>query len=158
MNNYKLLSKLTLLVLLIVGIVMSVLFFVGGSEGSLEVAGDFLPIPKFSSLFLVWNYILVALVCLVTLFVVIKNFLDTLAVDKKKALTSLAVVVVFVAAVVICWFAGSTEKIDIIGYEGTDNEGVMARMSDACLYLTYLLVVLTILAVAGGRVFMAKKK
>ena len=158
MKDYKKISRNSLWALLGIGILASILFFAGGSNGSLEVAGDFLPIPKFSTLFLVWNYILVALVCLVTLFVVIKNFVDTLAVDKKKALTSLAVVVVFVAAVVICWFAGSPEKVDIIGYEGTDNEGVMARMSDACLYLTYLLVVLTTLAVAGGRVFMAKKK
>ena len=60
MKNYKLIPKVTLWVLMLVGIVASVMFFVGGSEGSLEVAGDFLDIPKFTDILLYWNYVLVA--------------------------------------------------------------------------------------------------
>ena len=150
MNNYKLLSKLTLLVLLMVGIAMSVLFFVGGTEGSLEVAGDFLPIPKFTSMFLFWNYILVALVCLVTLAVVVWEFVKTYKVDRKKALRSLCVVVGFIALIVICWLLGSPNEVKIIGYEGTDNVGGMARLSDACMYLTYILVLATVVSLVWG--------
>ena len=158
MKNYKLLSKLVLWVLFIAGIAISISFFVGGSDGSLEVAGEFLSIPKFSSLFLCWNYFLVALVCLVTLVVVLKNFVDTSKVSKKKALFSLAVVVLFVGIIVACWFMGSPEKVEIVGYDGTDNEGLMARLSDACIYLTYILVVATFVALVWGRIHIAIKK
>ena len=96
MKNYKLLPKITVLVLLLVGIVVSVMFYAGGSEGTLEVAGDFLNIPYFTDLFLDWNYILVALVCLVTLAVVIWGFVNTFKVDKKKGFMQLAVVIGFV--------------------------------------------------------------
>ena len=150
MKDYKKISKLSLWVLLAIGIVASILFFAGGSNGSLEVAGDFLPIPKFTSMFLFWNYILVALVCLITLAVVVWEFVKTYKVDKIQALKKLAVVVGFVLLLVVCWFVGSPEKVDIIGYEGTDNEGAMARLSDACLYVTYVLVIATIATMAWG--------
>jgi hypothetical protein len=58
MKNYKLIPKITLWSLLALGIVFIALFFLGGSNGSLEVAGDFLDIPRFSDAFLIWNYIL----------------------------------------------------------------------------------------------------
>ncbi len=150
MKDYKKISRLSLWGLLAIGIVASILFFAGGSNGSLEVAGDFLPIPKFTSLFLFWNYILVALVCIVTLAVVVWEFVKTYKVDQKQAMKKLIVVIGFVLLLVVCWFAGSTDKIDIIGYEGTDNEGAMARLSDACLYVTYVLVIATIATMAWG--------
>ena len=52
MKNYKLFPKVTLWVLMIVGIIATAMFFFGGSEGSLEVAGDFLDIPKFTNVLL----------------------------------------------------------------------------------------------------------
>ena len=57
MKNYKLIPKIALWSLLALGIVVIAMFFAGGSDGSLEVAGDFLDIPRYSDLFLVWNYI-----------------------------------------------------------------------------------------------------
>ena len=157
MKDYKKISKTTLLALMGVGILASILFFAGGSNGSLEVAGDFLPIPKFTTLFLAWNYVLVALVCLVTLAVVVWEFVKTYKVDPKKAMTGLYVVLGFVVLVVVCWVLGSPEKIDIVGYEGSDNQGAMARMSDACLYLTYFLVLGTIAAMVWGIAYTKKK-
>ena len=153
MKNYKLLPKITVLVLLLVGIVVSVMFYAGGSEGTLEVAGDFLNIPLFTDLFLGWNYILVALVCLVTLCVVIWGFVNTFKVDKKKGFTQLAVVIGFVLVCVACWFLGSPDKVEILGYEGTDNVGNMARMSDAIMYLTYLLTAATIVTLVWGVIY-----
>ena len=54
MKNYKLLPKITLWSLLALGIVIIAMFFLGGSAGTLEVAGDYLNIPRFSNLFLIW--------------------------------------------------------------------------------------------------------
>ena len=157
MKDLKLLPKITVLVLLALGIVVSIMFYIGGSEGSLEVAGDFLDIPKFTGLFLAWNYILVFLVCAITLFFVVKGFVDTYKVDQKKALRSLAVVVLFIVVALVCWLLGSAEEVKILGYEGTDNVGDMAKLSDAMMYLTYILVVATVATVIWGAIHTRKK-
>ena len=150
MQNYKLISKITLWILLALGICVSLMFYVGGSEGSLEVAGDFLDIPKYTNLMLYWNYILLGLVCICTLGFVCWQFVKTLMTDTKKAIRQLVVVLVFVALVVVCWMLGSPEEVHIVGYEGTDNVGSMARLSDACLYMSYILLCCTVVAMLFG--------
>ena len=158
MKNYKLIPKVTLLVLMLVGILAAVMFFVGGSEGSLEVAGDFLNIPKFTDTLLYWNYVLVAVVILVTFGFVIAKLVETFKVDPKRGLTSVGVVLAAVALCVLCWVLGSPEKIEILGYEGTDNVGPMAQMTDAIMYLVYILVVATVAALVWGVVYTKVKK
>ena len=66
--------KIALWSLLGLGLVFIALFFFGGSNGSLEVAGDFLDIPRFTDAFLVWVYILLGIVVLITLGVVVVDF------------------------------------------------------------------------------------
>ena len=158
MKNYKLIPKVTLLVLMLVGILAAVMFFVGGSEGSLEVAGDFLNIPKFTDTLLYWIYVLVALVILVTFGFVIAKLVETFKVDPKRGLTSIGVVLAAVVLCVLCWVLGSPEKIEILGYEGTDNVGPMAQMTDAIMYLVYILVVATVAALVWGVVYTKVKK
>ena len=144
MKNYKLLPKVTLWTLLALGIIAIAMFFAGGANGSLEVAGDFLDIPRFSDLFLAWNYILFGLVVLVTLAVVVVEFIRNWKDNRRKAYATLGVVCGFVVLALVCWFLGSPEKIDIIGYEGTDNQGAWAQLSDAVIYACYILVAATI--------------
>ena len=158
MKNYKLFPKVTLWVLMLVGIVASVLFFVGGSEGSLEVAGDFLDIPKFTDILLYWNYVLVGVVILVTFGFVIAKLVETFKVDAKRGLVSVVVVLAAVGLCALCWFLGSPEKIEILGYEGTDNVGNMARMSDAIMYLVYILTASTVAALVWGVIYTKVKK
>ena len=146
MKDYKFIPKVILLALLIIGVILSVMFYAGGSEGTLEVAGDFLDIPLFTNLFLVWNYILLCLVICITLGVVVWEFIKLYKVDKKKALRGLCVVIGFVGLILLCWFLGSPAEVKIIGYEGADNVGTMERLSDACLYLTYILTCATLVA------------
>ena len=158
MKNYKLFPKVTLWVLMLVGIVASVMFFAGGSEGSLEVAGDFLNIPKFTDALLYWIYVLVGLVILVTFGFVIAKLIETFKVDPKRGLTSVLVVLAAVGLCALCWFLGSPEKVEILGYEGTDNVGNMARMSDAILYLVYILTASTVAALVWGVIYTKLKK
>jgi hypothetical protein len=159
MKDYKKIPRITLWVLLAMGIIASVMFYVGGNEAvGLEVAGDELAIPRFSNLFLIWNYILVFLVCAVTIAVVIWEFVKTAKVDMKRAINQLCVVLGFIALIVFCWLVGSPEKVHIIGYEGTDNVGGMARLSDACLYLTYILTICTIGTLIWGVIYTKTKK
>ena len=158
MKNYKLFPKVTLWVLMLVGIVATALFFLGGSEGSLEVAGDFLDIPKFTDILLYWNYVLVGVVILVTFGFVIAKLVETFKVDPKRGLTSVGVIVAAIGLCVLCWFLGSPEKVEILGYEGTDNVGAMARMSDAIMYLTYILTAATVVALVWGVIYTKVKK
>ena len=158
MKNYKLFPKVTLWVLMLVGIVASVMFFAGGSEGSLEVAGDFLNIPKFTDTLLYWIYVLVGLVILVTFGFVIAKLVETFKVDAKRGLMSVGVVLAAIGLCALCWFLGSPEKVEIIGYEGTDNVGNMARLSDAIIYLTYILTASTVAALVWGVIYTKVKK
>ena len=158
MKNYKLFPKVTLWVLMVVGIVAPALFFLGGSEGSLEVAGDFLDIPKFTNVLLYWIYALVVLVILVTFGFVIAKLVETFKVDPKRGLVSVGVVLAAVALCALCWFLGSPEKVEILGYEGTDNVGNMARMSDAIMYLVYILTASTVAALVWGVIYTKVKK
>lgn len=152
-TKYKLISKISLWVLMFCGIVCSVLFYVGGSEGSLEVAGDFLDIPKFTDLMLYWNYTLLALVCLVTVLFVLVKFIKMFSTDVKRAVTNLVIVCAFIGLIILCWCLGSPDAVKIIGYEGTDNVGVMAQLSDACLYMTYILLAATLLVMLCGYIY-----
>ena len=158
MKNYKLFPKVTLWVLMLVGIVATALFFLGGSEGSLEVAGDFLDIPKFSDVFLYWIYALVVLVILTTFGFVLAKLVETFKVDPKAGVRSILVVLAAVGLCALCWFLGSPEKIEILGYEGTDNVGNMARLSDAIMYLVYILTASTVAALVWGVIYTKVKK
>ena len=158
MKNYKLFPKVTLWVLMVVGIIATAMFFLGGSEGSLEVAGDFLDIPKFSDVLLYWIYALVVLVILVTFGFVIAKLVETFKVDPKRGITSVLVVIAAVALCALCWVLGSPEKVEILGYEGTDNVGNMARMSDAIMYLVYILTASTVAALVWGVIYTRVKK
>ena len=53
---------------------------------------------------------------------------------------------------------GSPEKVEILGYEGTDNVGNMARMSDAIMYLVYILTASTVAALVWGVIYTKVKK
>lgn len=153
MKNYKLIPKITLGILMAISVVFTMMFFAGGTNGSLEVAGDFLDIPRFTDLLLDWTYVLVGLVCLITLGVVVWEFAKNCKYDRKKALSTLAVVLGFAILIVVCWFLGSPDKIDIIGYEGTENVGAMAQMTDAILYLTYILFAATVVTLVWGVIY-----
>ena len=158
MKNYKLFPKVTLWVLMVVGIIATAMFFLGGSEGSLEVAGDFLDIPKFSDVFLYWIYALVVLVILTTFGFVLAKLVETFKVDPKAGIRSILVVLAAVGLCALCWFLGSPEKMEIIGYEGTDNVGNMARLSDAMMYLVYILTASTVAALVWGVIYTKVKK
>lgn len=159
MKNYSLISKITLWALLAIGLVISAMVFLGGNEAEgLEVAGDTLSVPVFTDLFLNWNYILFGLAVLATLVFVVAGFCRQFKADSKKALFTLGVVVVFILLFVVCWFLGSPEKITIIGYDGTDNQGFWAQLADMMMYASYVLVCGVILSIIFGWVYSMVKK
>lgn len=152
-------SKISLWVLLLIGVIVAVVFFFGGDQAEgYEVAGDILAVPNFTGLFIGWNYILFALSILATLVFVVAGFASNFKQDKKKAIATLGVLVGFVLLFVICWALGSDEKIHIIGYDGTDNEGFWAHLSDMMMYATYALCLGTIGTLVWGVIYSKLKK
>jgi hypothetical protein len=47
--------------------------------------------------------------------------------------------------------------MEIIGYEGTQNEGIWAQVTDMFIYTTYTLLVLIILSIVGSKIYTALK-
>ena len=156
MKDYKSLPKITLWTLLALGIIFTVLFYLPLSEGTLEVAGDFLNIPLFTNAFLFWVYTLLCIVILVTLSVIVIEFSENWKKNRRKAYMTLGVVGGFILLALICWLLGSPEKINIIGYEGTDNEGAWAQLADAVIYACYFLFAATIGTMIWGYVHTKK--
>ncbi len=158
-NTYKLIPKIVLWLLILAGIGVVGLFFFGGdlAEGH-EVAGDILPIPTYSDVLLYLAYALVALVILVTFGFVLVKFGASFKTDVKGALKTLGVVVAAVGLCYLCWHLGSDAKVEIIGYEGDENVGFMARLTDAIMYLTYILTGATVVTLVFGAVYSKIKK
>ena len=146
------LPNLSLWILFAISIVVSVLFWVGGSE-QVEINGNPWDQPFFTDALLDWTYILFGLTILITLAVTIKQFIDTFRVNAKKGWTSLSVIAAFLAVFVISWFLGSSETINIIGYEGTDNSGFWAQFTDMCVFSMYILSAATVLTIIGTLVY-----
>lgn len=158
MKNYKLIPKITLWTLLALGIAVIAAFFLGGSQGTLEVAGDFLNIPKFTDLFLTWIYILFGLAVLITLCVMVVKLGSDFKYNPKRAIRSLCVVAGAVVLCIVCWMLGSPEELHIVGYEGSDNVGFWAQMADAVMYLVYILFAATIITVIVGACISRSRK
>lgn len=154
----KILPKVAMYVLMAVSIVAGVLFYTGGNIGTLDVAGDMLPIPRYTDLFMNWAFILFCIIVVVTLCAVIASFGTQLRHNPLKALKGLVPVIVFALVFVVAWFMGSPEEMKIIGYEGTENVGVWAQASDMMLYSTYILVGCVLATIAICAVYTRLKK
>lgn len=159
MKKYDMIPKVTLWAMMIFGIIAACFLFFGGNTAEgYEVAGDILAVPNFTTLFLGTNYVYFAAALLVTLIFVVVAFINNFKKDSKKALFTLGVLVAFILLFVVCWFIGSPEKIDIIGYEGTDNQGFWAQLSDMMIFAVYALMVGVIGCIVWGAIYTRIKK
>lgn len=159
MKKYELISKVSLWVLLAIGVVISALVFLGGNQAEgLLVAGDTLDIPVYTDLFLSWNYALAGIAVLTTIAFVVAGFVALFKKDAKRAMVTLCVVCAFVLLFVLCWFLGSPEKLEIIGYEGTDNQGAWAQLADMMMFATYALLAGTLVTIIVGAICTRIKK
>ena len=160
MKNYKLIPKIALWSLIILGILFAVMFYFGGNlEGiTHKVAGDELAIPRFTDLFLIWVYILTIIVVLITLVAASIAYANMWKFNRRKAIRILCVIIGFIALVLVCWFLGSSKEMHITGYEGHDNVGVWAKVSDMVIYLCYILLGATFLTMLCGFIYTKRLK
>lgn len=147
------LSKYAMYCLILVAVIASALFFFGGNSGTHEVGGDILDVPRFTDTFLNVCYAFTGIALVLTLCAVIYVFASRAAIDPKGALLSLIPLLLFIVLFVICWFLGDDSEMKIIGYEGHDNVGFWAQMTDAIIYYIYSLICIAVAAIIGGAIY-----
>jgi len=146
-------SGLTVLLLGIVSVILVALIYLGGNADSLVIGEDTLTVPKFTDPLLYWSYLLVVLAIGITISLTIYGFVKTLIASPAAALKTLIPLILFAIIFIVSWMLGSAEKISIIGYEGTENEGFWAKFSDMLIYSSYVLFVALLVTIVGASVY-----
>jgi hypothetical protein len=149
---------ITGIVLVLVSAALVLLIYVGGYEDPmLNAAGEEMTVPKFTDVVLYWTYFLFIAAVVITGIVALVNYGKSFKASPKSALNSLIPILFFVLIFVVGWYLGSGERISIIGYEGTENEGNWAQFTDMVLFSIYSLFVLVLAAIVGARVYTSLK-
>jgi len=145
------------LLLGLVSAILVILIYVGGNAESLTVGGDALTVPKFTDALIYWCYFLVALTIGITLTLTLVGFVKKLIENPASGLKSLIPIAIIIVVFVVAWLLGSPEKISIIGYEGTDNQGAWAQFTDMIIYVIYALFIGVIATIAGAGIYTKSK-
>jgi hypothetical protein len=150
-------STLTVLILGIISVVLVALIYFGGNSDPIIVGEDSLAVPKFTDALLYWTYFLIVLTIGITLLLTIIGFVKKLIDNPASALKTLIPFALFALIFVVSWLLGSSEKIDIIGYEGTDNVGYWAKFSDMMIFSIYALFVAIAVTIIGSGIYKSLK-
>jgi len=150
-------STFTILGLGLISVVLVALIYFGGNAESLTVGEDTLTVPKFTDPLLYWSGFLIVLTIAITLVLTLWGFVKQLIDNPVSALKSLIPLVLFATIFIVSWFLGSAEKIDIIGYEGTDNVGFWAQFTDMLIYSITALFVAIALTIVGSGIYKSLK-
>jgi hypothetical protein len=146
--------------LVLISFVMLIAFFATFGQGSGTIdsaAGEAIQVPLLTDAIIYWVYALFGIAIVVSIVAALGQFVKSLISNPASAIKSLIPILLFAGIFVVSYIMGSGEKMNIIGYEGTQNEGTWAQIADMFLYTVYTLIVLIILAIAGSRVYTALK-
>ena len=161
MNN-KIINKLpgaVLAVLMLLSLVFAGLVWFGPLDGVgfQTPTGTPLPVPLYTDALIVWMYIMLGFTALVTIALAILKFAKNLMTSPKQAMKPLIVIVALLAVFGVSWTLGSQERIEILGYTGSENYGPVAQMIDMVLFTMYALLTLIVFTIACCRVYVAIK-
>jgi len=145
------------LILVSISVILVTLIYVGGKGEPINFAGEALDVPKFTDALLYWTYALMLLAVCITILGALFNYIKDFINNPKSALKSLIPIALFVLIFIIAWNLGSREKISIIGYEGTENEGFWAQFTDMVIYSTYALFAAIGITIVGARIYVSLK-
>ncbi|MEA4983468.1 MAG: hypothetical protein VB066_12225 [Paludibacter sp.] len=152
--------KIIGLSLLLISFLLLIAFFATlgqGTESIASAAGEAIHVPLLTDTILYWSYILFGVAIFVTVLMAIIQFVKSMKLNPGAALKSLIPIVIFAAIFVVSYIVGSGEKMNIIGYEGTQNEGIWAQITDMFLYTSYTLMVVLVLTIFGARIYTSLK-
>lgn len=152
--------KIAGLSLVVVSFLLLIAFFATlgqGGESIESAAGEAIHVPLLTDIVLIWVYILFALAIVIAIAVAAGNFIKSMIVNPVAAIKGLIPIILFAGIFLVSYLLGSGEKMSIIGYDGTQNEGVWAQVSDMFIYTIYTLFVLIIVTIFGARIYTALK-
>ena len=154
----KIATNIFTILLLIVSIVLVGMIYIGPTEEIInEVSGDKSLVPGATDALIYWVYaLLIATACVTIIFAVVK-FVKNLISNPKGSIKTIVTLVAFVLIFIITWNLGSPDKISILGYEGNQNEGFWAQLTDMIIYTCYTLFALVVLAIVGSRIYVKLK-
>ncbi len=147
-------SGISVLLLGIISVALVALIYFGGSTDSpLMVGEESLAVPKFTDTLLYWSYFLLFLTLGLTLVFTLIGFVKKLIESPVKALKTLIPIVIFILVFVVGWLVGSDDKVTILGYEGTGNQGFWAHFTDMIIFAAYALFVAVALTIIGSGIY-----
>jgi len=149
---------LSALLLVSISIILVVLIYVGGNAESIaNGAGEALTVPTFTDALLYWSYALVILAVCITILGAIFSYVKDFISNPSSAVKSLVPIALFVLLFVIAWNLSSGERMSIIGYEGTENEGAWAQFSEMVIYSIYALFAAIFVTIIGSSIYIRFK-
>lgn len=146
--------------LVVLSFVLLIAFFLTlgqGGESLTSASGEPIHVPIMTDTIIYWGYILFAIAIMVAVGVALVNFIKSLISNPGSAIKTIIPVILFIGVFALSYFMGSGERMSIIGYEGTQNEGLWAQISDMFLYTLYTLLVVLIISIFGARIYTALK-
>ncbi|MDD3078587.1 MAG: hypothetical protein PHH37_05740 [Paludibacter sp.] len=146
-------SGMTVLVLGLISVVLVALIYFGGNATPLTVGEEQLAVPKFTDALIYWAYFLIGLTIAITVLLTIVGFVKKFIENPGSAAKTLIPLVLFVVIFVVAWLLGSPQKINIIGYEGTENVGFWAQFTDMIIYSVYTLFIVLALTIIGTGIY-----
>ena len=123
------------------------LFCFGGYDAELEG-------PEYTEEMLNWTYVLLCVAIVAALVFPVIEFVT----KPKQGIKNLLPVLGLAAIGAVCYYFSSSELLELPGYNGPDNTPETLKWSEAILYLTYVLMVLNILALVVTEIYKKIKK
>ncbi|HOG05017.1 MAG: hypothetical protein ACOX7E_02000 [Paludibacter sp.] len=146
--------------IVVISFLLLIAFFatLGLGAGTIDsTAGEAMHVPLLTDAVFLWTYILFAAAIVAAFAAAVYKFIKSSISNPRSALRAVIPLLLFVGIFVVSFFMGSGERMEIIGYEGTQNEGIWAQVTDMFIYTTYTLLVLIILSIVGSKIYTALK-
>ena len=150
--TYKI-SYYVLYAMFAVILIILALFYMGGEMTAPIVSEMSNPANTDALLYLIYGLFGVAVV--VTVIAFVYQFGTALKDNPMAAVKSLVGIIFLVIVMVVAWSMGSSEKLVLPGYDGSDNVPFWLKLTDMFLYTIYFLLGATVVAIIGSSV---KKK
>ena len=147
--------KLTVIlswVLMLLTVIFSLLFYFGGAVSGTE--GTRFEEPTVTNSFIIYAYILLFIVVLITIFFSVRN----LVLNPKSLKLTLVAVGVGVVLVIISALMADDTVLNLPHYKGKDNVPRTLFWTDIGLYVAYFLAVIAVLAIVYSEIAKYFKK
>lgn len=146
--SYKISYYVLYVIFAAILVVLGLFFFGGDAQGDAVLTGVDPEMwqPAYTDALLYLNYALFGIAVVAA----VVSFVHFLISNPKASMGSLYVLAGSIIVLVISWFMGSAEKVDIIGYSGTDNVGFWAQATDMFIYSLYALLAIAVVCMLLG--------